>query len=284
MEFGVSRYGSFARALLFPLAFCASLPAAAQCSGDQAPPETTNGNPPQPVYVAPGQPFHIDISALSNGFTTSQAADIVNGIMEWANVNGIQFDFVAAAPGPGVITVQAATGLGSDGYGQYNYGGTGYAPNQITGGTISFDLGYVSNACAAGPCLAYDPNALNADAYLMGLAAHEMGHVLGLDDVNNAGTSQQTSSSVMGGQIGTNNNGDAGTPSDPTSTGPTDCDKATVSTQSTANTSSGGGSGSGGLSGSTGGGGGGGFDCYNSGGYSEWDDGSNSVTYYYPSC
>jgi hypothetical protein len=262
-----------------PCAFWPTGTALGQCSGDQAPLEATTGTPPVPLYVAPGQAFHLNVAALGsgNGFSTQEAADIINGLQEWAGVNGISFDYVSAPPGPGVITVQG--GSNSDGveHTQYNYGDPGYASNQITGGTIQFDLGHVyRDPGGAFSYNAYDPNAPNADAYLTSDAAHGMGHVLGLDEVANSGLSTQTSTSVMGGQIGPNNNGFQGTPPAPTGNTPTDCDKASVVNQGAANTGSGGGGG--GNSG--GGGGGGGGNCY-SWGYEYWDDSTNTLTYYY---
>lgn len=275
---------SYARvALLASVPFWLGAFAFAQCSGNQAPPEMTNGNPPQPVYVPQGQHFHLNVAALSN-YTSSQAADLINGITAWAGVNGISFDYVSAPPGPGVITVQPGSNLGSIGLGNFFYGGSGAAANQITGGLIQIDLNYVSPNGATGPFSAYDANQPNADTYLTGIGAHEMGHVLGLNDTADAGQANQTSTSVMGGSLGTNNNGDAGSKPAPTSNTPTDCDKATVGAQAAANSGSGGGgggstgtgggdgSGSGGSSGDGGGGG-----C---GGYTEWDDSTNTLTYY----
>lgn len=262
-------------ALVAPLAIVAA--SNAQCSTDQAPHETV-GNPPQPLFVPPNQNFHLNVSALSS-YPSQQAADIIKGLTEWAGVNGITFDYVSAAPGPGVITVQSGSNFGSTGSGQWNSGGSGAANNQITGGTISFDLGYI----APGGFPGFDANLPNADNYLVGLAAHEMGHILGLDDIPNASTSGQTSTSVMGGQIGTNNNGMGNTPPNPTSTAPTDCDKSSVSSGSNGTGGGGGGSSSGDGSGDGSGGGGsagdgGGGDC--GGGYQEFDDSTNTVTYY----
>lgn len=222
---------------------------------------------------------------MSNGFSTSETADIINGLQEWFGVGGIRFDFLSASPGPDVITVQAGTNLPSIEFAIYSYGGSGVAPNQITGRTIGFQLNYVDPVASYS---AYDPNAPNADSYLSGTAAHGLGHILGLNDVGNAGLSTQTSTSVVGGQIGPNNNGFQGTPPAPTSNTPTDCDKSSVRIQSAANTSSasGGSSNSGGDggSGSDGyGGGSGGGGCYSSG-YTYWDDTRNSLTYYYPTC
>jgi hypothetical protein len=230
------------------------------------------------LFVAPGQIFHLNVAALGsgNGFSTQEAADIINGLQEWAGVNGVNFDYVSAPPGPGVITVQAGTNLPSVEFATPVYGALGFASNQITGGKIQFQLDYMANSGTPNAFLGYDPNAPNADSYLTSDAAHGMGHVLGLDDVANAGFSTQTSTSVMGGQIGPNNNGFQGTPPAPTGNTPTDCDKASVANQGAANTGSGGGGG--GNSG--GGGGGGGGNCY-IWGYEYWDDSTNTLTYYY---
>jgi hypothetical protein len=269
--------------------------ASAQCSGAQAQNEQTNATPPQNLFVPTGQTFYVNVDAITNAYTTSQAADIVNGINSWAGVNGLNLIFASRPSGFGVITVSPGTNLGSDGFGAAIYGAYppgGYAaPNQITSGTIQFDLSYQIQNCAnagGGSCSAYDPNAPNADVSLQGTAAHEMGHVLGLDNVNQD-PCQQTSNSVMGGDCGTNNNGDGQSQSAPTSNGPTDCDKQNVSAQASANSGSGGGGGEGGGGSSSGGTSGGASnvgggndvpDCTASG-YEDWDDSTNTLTYYY---
>jgi hypothetical protein len=246
------------------------------CSGNQASNETVSG---KDAYVASGQKFTVNINMT--GLSPPQTADIQAGISSWAGTSGVQRSFGASAPGPGVITVSASTSIPSVGQGNFSSGGGSYAANQIASGTIQFNFGYTF-ACSTGTCLAYDPSAANADSYLTGLAAHEMGHVIGLDDTpDSASPCSQTSTSVMGGQCGTNNNGDGLSKPAPTSNAPTSCDKQNVTTQTSNKgivppappSSSGGGGGNGG-----GGGTGhkdGGSICYT---YDEWDDGTNSLT------
>lgn len=256
---------------------CLSLAVNAQCTGPQAPVERLPDG--TPLYVKPGQNFHLNLTGLNN-LPPEQASAILNGLTEWAGINGITFDYSSTTPGsPGTIYVHQGSGFNSDGFGQWSAGGGGYPANQITGGDIQFDLGYVVPGPPSFP--AFDPNGSDAADYLRGLGSHEMGHVLGLNDTPDAGTQQQTSNSTMGGDLGTNNRGGA-----PTSKTPNDCDKQTEKDQGNsagAAAGSGGGSGGGDGSGGSGGGGfgggsgGGGGGCS---GYSEWDDSTNTLTYY----
>ena len=216
---------------------------AADCTGNQA---TTESNSAGNIYVAQGQAFHVNINLP--GISPQQLTDIQNGIKSWAGTSGITIVFDSTPAGPGVVTVGADTSIPSDGQATYHAGGAGYAVNQTNGGNISFNLGY-TYACNDGTCKAYDPAKSNADSYLTGLAAHEMGHVLGLfeptDTQKNPCT--QTSTSVMGGQCGTNNLGDPPSGPAPTSISPTDCDKQAVAGQTGAKGSTASGPGTGGT-------------------------------------
>lgn len=248
------------------------------CSGPNAPPDKTSSG--QEVFVGQGQQFHVNINVPN--LDASQVADIQAGINSWVGTSGISFVFDNSPPGPGVISVAADNTIPSDGFGTWSTQASA-APNQIDQGTILLRLGYAGAPCAAGPCLGYSEGAPNSRAYLSGLLAHETGHVLGLTDTpDSANPRTQTSNSVMGAQVGTNNNGDGSAKPAPTSNAPTCCDKQTVAAQTSKKGSpppSGGGGGHHPISyeppPNTGGGGGG--SCYSS---DEWDDSSATLTSY----
>lgn len=246
------------------------------CSGNQANNEQVNGSD---LYIAKGQTLHVNMNLP--GLSQQQLTDIQKGIQSWAGTSGMSIVFDSSAAGPGVITVGLDPKLPDVGFGGFHTA-PNQPPNQVSSGKISFNFGFQMN-CTTGTCFAYDPNAPNADNYLTGLAAHEMGHVLGLNDTTDAGEcGGQTSTSVMGGACGTNNNGDGISPPTPTSTAPTSCDKQNVQQQTNLNTVTGGGKTGGpyvydpGTGGGTGGGGGTG--CY---WYDDWNDATNTLTDYF---
>lgn len=251
------------------------------CSGNQAGNESDDSGT---LYIKQGQTFHVNINLP--GISNQQLTDIQNGINSWAGTSGISIVYDSSTPGPGVITVNLNSAISEVGYGFWAAGGGSLPGNQITGGTISFNFGF-KFACSTGSCLAYDPNAPNADNFLTGVAAHEMGHILGLDNTSDsADPCTQTSTSVMGGACGTNNNGDGMSKPAPTSTSPTSCDKQNIAVQTTAHAISsppGGGTSrnnppvpvdgaSGSGSGSTGGG-----SCAE---WTDWDDTTYTLTLY----
>ena len=272
--------------LLFVSGALSHLPnaGAADCSGAQAQ-NTVDQVSGQYVYVPQGKAFHVNLNAVEatlNAASSTALASFEAGIKSWAQTSGITIVFDSSAPGgAGVVTVTNSTTIDSVGMGSASFGGSGVKSNQITGGSIQLNLGF-SFPCTTGVCRAYDPQAPNADRELTGLGAHEMGHVLGLQDTTDSENpcTTQKSTSVMGGQCGTNNNGDGMSPAAPTSTTPTNCDKENVQANSSVGprAPSGGGSGGGNVGGGGGGGRGGGGTCY---GYEEWDDSTNTLTYYY---
>ena len=93
----------------------------------------------------------------------------------------------------------------------------------LGGVNISFN----KNVQIPGVGPAYDPTLPGAVPFFTGTVAHEIGHVLGLNDTGEV-PCHATSTSVMGPGCATNNQGTALSRPDPTSSAPTDCDKATV--------------------------------------------------------
>lgn len=188
------------------------------------------------TYLAPNTTLHVNINLP--GLSPTLMEDVQAGISSWAGTDGLEIVFDNST-GPGSVSVTASSTLDALGQGQAIQGG--YAPgatpspgNQITGGNIILNLGFVMS-CFSGPCAAFNPNFPNADYFLQGLLAHEMGHVLGLGDAvaHTAGCTVQ-SNSAMGGQCGTNDLGDGNSPPSGRGSTPNDCDKAKVISEASA--------------------------------------------------